>query len=124
MCNAAYFRRVDLSAHGWYVTPDLEWEWDGSKGRPFNYFCFGAALSEVEIDCLSGDVDVRSTDIVMDVGDSINPALDVGQVEGGFVQGMGWLALEELKFGDGEHPSGGYDTRGRGRWQQRQLQPS
>ena len=103
VCNAAYFRRVDLSAHGWYVTPDLEWEWDGSKGRPFNYFCFGAALSEVEIDCLSGDVDVRSTDIVMDVGDSINPALDVGQVEGGFVQGMGWLALEELKFGDGEH---------------------
>ena len=103
VCNAAYFARIDLSAHGWYTTPDLVWEWDGSKGRPFNYFCFGAAVSEVEIDALSGDVNLLRTDIVMDCGDSINPALDVGQVEGGFVQGLGWVALEELKYGDPDH---------------------
>ena len=100
VCSAAYFARVDLSAHGWYVTPDLEWAWDGTKGRPFNYFCFGAAVSEVEVDTLSGDFNLLRTDICMDVGDSINPALDVGQVEGGFVQGMGWVALEELKRGN------------------------
>lgn len=103
VCTAAYFARIDLSAHGWYTTPDLVWQWDGSKGRPFNYFCFGAAVSEVEIDTLSGDVNLLRTDIVMDCGDSINPALDVGQVEGGFVQGMGWVALEELKYGDPDH---------------------
>lgn len=111
VCNAAYFARVDLSAHGFYSTPDLVWEWEGGgvctrpspRSRPFNYFCFGAGVSEVEVDTLSGDVNLLRTDIVMDVGDSINPALDVGQVEGGFVQGMGWVALEELKFGDKDH---------------------
>ena len=104
VCEAAYFRRVDLSAHGWYVTPDLSWSWDGSKGRPFNYFCFGAATTEVEVDVLTGDARALRTDVCMDVGDSINPALDVGQVEGGFVQGLGWLTLEELKVGGASRP--------------------
>lgn len=82
-------------------------DWDaaaaGVPQLPFNYFCYGAALSEVEIDCLTGDMMVRRTDICMDVGESLNPAIDVGQVEGGFVQGMGWVALEELKWGDKDH---------------------
>ena len=104
VCEAAYFRRVDLSAHGWYVTPDLSWSWDGSKGDPFNYFCFGAAMTEVELDVLTGDARALRTDVCMDVGDSINPAIDVGQVEGGFVQGLGWLTLEELKIGGASRP--------------------
>lgn len=88
-------------------TQDIFMDWDAAKDGvpqlPFNYFCYGAALSEVEIDCLTGDMMVRRTDICMDVGESLNPAIDVGQVEGAFVQGMGWVALEELKWGDTDH---------------------
>ncbi|EFJ45339.1 hypothetical protein VOLCADRAFT_63971 [Volvox carteri f. nagariensis] len=99
--NAAYLDRVDLSAHGFYATPDIT----GFGGnRPFNYFCFGAAVSEVELDVLTGDMQVLRSDLVMDVGNPINPAIDIGQVEGGFVQGMGWLVLEELMWGDKQHP--------------------
>ena len=98
--NSAYFQRIDLSAHGWHVTKNLNWDWSVGKGNPFNYYTYGAACSEVEVDCLTGDVNVLRTDIVMDVGDSINPALDIGQVEGGFAQGLGWILLEELKYGD------------------------
>ncbi|GIL49662.1 hypothetical protein Vafri_5944 [Volvox africanus] len=98
--NAAYLDRVDLSAHGFYSTPDIT----GFGGRrPFNYFCFGAAVSEVEIDVLTGDMQVLRSDLVMDVGNPLNPAIDIGQVEGGFVQGMGWLVLEELMWGDKQH---------------------
>ncbi|GFR49634.1 hypothetical protein Agub_g11707 [Astrephomene gubernaculifera] len=99
--NAAYLDRVDLSAHGFYATPDIT-GFGGS--RPFNYFCFGAAVSEVELDVLTGDMQVLRSDLVMDVGNPINPAIDIGQVEGGFVQGMGWLVLEELMWGDKQHP--------------------
>ncbi|KAG2484282.1 hypothetical protein HYH03_016926 [Edaphochlamys debaryana] len=99
--NAAYLSRVDLSAHGFYITPDIT----GFGGnRPFNYFCFGAAVSEVELDVLTGDMQVLRSDLVMDVGNPINPAIDIGQVEGGFIQGMGWLVLEELMWGDKQHP--------------------
>ncbi|KXZ53315.1 hypothetical protein GPECTOR_7g1209 [Gonium pectorale] len=99
--NAAYLDRVDLSAHGFYITPDIT----GFGGtRPFNYFCFGAGVSEVELDTLTGDMQVLRSDLVMDVGNPINPAIDIGQVEGGFVQGMGWLVLEELMWGDKQHP--------------------
>lgn len=171
LVNAAYLARVDLSAHGFYRTPDIT----GFGGaRPFNYFTFGAAASEVELDVLTGDWQLLRTDIVMDVGNPINPAIDIGQVggcsgcptkcligsftpkplapawrasasphagplaacplpqlpprrtshipasiqsdphplpwaphmqvEGGFVQGMGWLCMEELIWGDSEHP--------------------
>ena len=101
--NSAYFQRIDLSAHGWHVTKNLNWDWSVGKGEPFNYYTYGAACSEVEVDCLTGDVNVLRTDIVMDVGDSINPALDIGQVEGGFAQGLGWILLEELKYGDSKN---------------------
>ncbi|GLC34818.1 hypothetical protein PLESTB_001167600 [Pleodorina starrii] len=101
VANAAYLDRVDLSAHGFYITPDIT----GFGGnRPFNYFCYGAAVSEVELDVLTGDMQVIRSDLVMDVGNPINPAIDIGQVEGGFVQGMGWLVLEELMWGDKQHP--------------------
>lgn len=112
--NAAYLDRVDLSAHGFYKTPDVE---GFGSARPFNYFCFGASVSEVEIDCLTGDFQVLRTDIVMDAGNPLNPAIDVGQVEGAFVQGMGWCCIEELVWGDEEHKwvkPGQLHTRGPG----------
>ncbi|GMH39295.1 hypothetical protein BSKO_07193 [Bryopsis sp. KO-2023] len=99
--KAAYLERVDLSAHGFYATPDIT----GAGGdKPFNYFCYGAASTEVELDVLTGDWHILRVDIVMDVGNPINPAIDIGQVEGGFVQGMGWLCMEELVWGDSSNP--------------------
>lgn len=94
----AYTRRIQLSAAGFYATPDLQWDWAVGKGKPFHYFAFGAAVSEVEIDGFTGMHHVRRVDILHDVGDSLNPAIDRGQIEGGFVQGMGWLTCEELKW--------------------------
>ncbi|MES2437964.1 MAG: xanthine dehydrogenase molybdopterin binding subunit [Verrucomicrobiota bacterium] len=94
----AYTRRIQLSAAGFYATPDLEWDWAVGKGKPFHYYAFGASVSEVEIDGYTGMHHVRRVDILHDVGDSLNPAIDRGQIEGGFVQGMGWLTSEELKW--------------------------
>ncbi|KAJ7517365.1 hypothetical protein O6H91_21G020900 [Diphasiastrum complanatum] len=104
LVNACYIERIDLSAHGFYITPDIGFDWQVGKGRPFNYFTFGAACAEVEVDCLTGDFYLRRADICMDLGSSLNPAIDIGQVEGAFVQGLGWVALEELKWGDPAHP--------------------
>lgn len=104
IARTAWLSRIDLSAHGFMTTKNLKWDWSTPQGDPFNYFCYGASVSEVELDTLTGDMHVRRTDIVMDVGNSLNPAIDVGQVEGGFIQGLGWLMLEELKWGDKEHP--------------------
>lgn len=106
---AAYLDRVDLSEHGFYATPDItQFDWDepSPKGRPFNYFTMGAAVAEVELDCLTGEAAVRRADVLMDLGRPLNPAIDVGQVEGAFVQGLGWCMLEELKWGDSEHSWG------------------
>ena len=98
--QAAYFDRVDLSAHGFYATPDVT----GFGGTmPFNYLTYGAAVAEVELDILTGDWHILRADVVMDVGKSLNPAIDVGQVEGAFVQGMGWACIEELVWGDAQH---------------------
>ncbi len=94
----AYTERVQLSAAGFYATPDLQWDWQVGKGKPFHYFAFGAAVSEVEIDGFTGMNHLRRVDILHDVGDSLNPAIDRGQIEGGFVQGAGWLTCEELKW--------------------------
>uniref|UniRef100_A0A8C1N623 xanthine dehydrogenase n=1 Tax=Cyprinus carpio TaxID=7962 RepID=A0A8C1N623_CYPCA len=108
--KAAYFDRVHLSANGFYKTPDLGYDFETNSGRPFNYFSYGVAVSEVEIDCLTGSHKNLHTSIVMDVGKSLNPALDIGQVEGGFMQGLGLFTLEELRYS----PDGYLYTRGPG----------
>jgi xanthine dehydrogenase large subunit len=100
LTKKAYAARVSMSASGYYKTPKLHWDRDKAKGRPFFYFAYGAACSEVAIDILSGEMKVRRVDILHDVGRSINPAIDIGQIEGGFVQGMGWLTTEELVYDD------------------------
>lgn len=94
----AYTERLPLSAAGFYATPDLQWDWSVGKGTPFFYYAFGAAVSEVEVDGFTGMNHLRRVDILHDVGDSLNPAIDRGQIEGGFVQGAGWLTCEELKW--------------------------
>jgi xanthine dehydrogenase large subunit len=100
LIKKAYQARVSMSASGYYKTPKLHWDRDKAKGRPFFYFAYGAACSEVAIDILSGEMKVRRVDILHDVGHSINPAIDIGQIEGAFVQGMGWLTTEELVYDD------------------------
>ncbi|MEL7182577.1 MAG: xanthine dehydrogenase molybdopterin binding subunit [Pseudomonadota bacterium] len=92
----AYMARVSLSSTGFYATPDISWDRVAGRGRPFYYFTYGAACSEVVIDTLTGENRILRTDILHDAGASLNPALDLGQVEGAFVQGAGWLTTEEL----------------------------
>jgi xanthine dehydrogenase large subunit len=92
----AYLGRVQLSAAGFYKTPKIHWNRETGRGTPFYYFAYGAACTEVSIDTLTGEYLIDRTDILHDVGKSLNPALDIGQIEGGFVQGMGWLTTEEL----------------------------
>ena len=92
----AYLNRVQLSAAGFYETPRIHWDRATGRGHPFYYFAYGASASEVTIDTLTGEYVVDRVDILHDVGRSLNPAIDIGQVEGGFVQGMGWLTTEEL----------------------------
>ena len=98
VCQRAYLERVSLSTTGFYKTPGIHWDWVKAAGRPFHYFSYGASVSEVEVDGYTGMHRVRRVDIVHDVGDSLNPGIDRGQIEGGFVQGMGWLTREELKW--------------------------
>jgi xanthine dehydrogenase large subunit len=88
--------RVSLSATGYYKTPDIHWDSETMTGSPFYYFTFGASVSEVVIDTLTGESRVLTTDILQDVGSSLNPSIDLGQIEGAFVQGMGWVTSEEL----------------------------
>ncbi|WP_243642333.1 xanthine dehydrogenase molybdopterin binding subunit [Marinobacterium mangrovicola] len=94
----AYFHRISLSATGYYRTPKIWYDREQAKGRPFFYFANGAAVSEVVIDTLTGEYRVLGVDILHDVGRSLNPAVDLGQIEGGFIQGMGWLTTEELQW--------------------------
>ncbi|UTA48281.1 xanthine dehydrogenase molybdopterin binding subunit [Simiduia sp. 21SJ11W-1] len=96
----AYLNRVPLSAAGFYRTPKIHYDRATAKGRPFLYFANGAAVSEVIIDTETGEYRVTRVDILHDVGASLNPAIDVGQIEGGFIQGMGWLTSEELLWDD------------------------
>ena len=96
-----YNERISLAATGFYRTPNIFWDAKLSKGRPFYYFAYGAAVCEVEVDGFTGTFKLRQVDIVHDVGESLNPLVDKGQIEGAFVQGMGWLTMEELVW-DGE----------------------
>jgi xanthine dehydrogenase large subunit len=92
----AYVGRIPLSATGYYATPEIHYDRETASGRPFYYFAYGAAVSEVVIDTLTGENRVLRVDLLHDVGRSLNPAIDMGQIEGGFIQGLGWLTTEEL----------------------------
>jgi len=94
--KTAYMARIQLSAAGFYKTPKIHWNRDTGRGRPFYYYAYGAACSEVAVDTLTGEYVIERADVLHDVGRSLNPALDKGQVEGAFVQGTGWLTSEEL----------------------------
>ena len=98
LVQQAYMSRISLSASGFYKTPKIHYNREEAKGRPFFYFANGASVSEVSIDTLTGETKVERVDILHDVGNSINPAIDIGQIEGGFIQGMGWLTTEDLKW--------------------------
>ncbi|XP_073527924.1 xanthine dehydrogenase/oxidase isoform X4 [Phyllobates terribilis] len=108
--KSAYEDRVSLSATGFYMIEGIGYDPVKNQGKPSNYFSYGVACSEVEIDCLTGDHKNLRTDIVMDVGTSLNPAIDIGQIEGAFVQGLGLFTLEELRYS----PDGNLYTRGPG----------
>src|SRR5437773_8090901 len=96
LLQRAYFARTSLSSTGFYKTPEIHYDRAAGRGKPFHYFAVGAAVSEVEIDGFTGMTHIRRVDILHDVGDAINRGVTLGQVEGGFVQGAGWLTNEEL----------------------------
>jgi xanthine dehydrogenase large subunit len=98
--KACYEARVSLSSTGFYKTPDLAWDRIKGQGRPFYYFAYGAAVTEVVIDTLTGENRILRADLLHDAGSSLNPALDLAQVEGAYVQGAGWLTTEELDWDD------------------------
>ena len=105
---AAYRRRVPLWAAGFYRTEGIEWDVAALRGRPFKYFAYGVAATEVEVDGFTGAHTIRRVDIIHDVGDSLSPLVDLGQIEGGFIQGAGWLTLEDLRWDESDT-----DARGR-----------
>ncbi|AIS01862.1 xanthine dehydrogenase molybdopterin binding subunit [Streptomyces glaucescens] len=107
LVRTAYFQRVQLSAAGFYRTEGLHWDAGTFRGSPFKYFAHGAAATEVEVDGFTGAYRIRRVDIVHDVGDSLSPLIDIGQVEGGFVQGAGWLTLEDLRWDVSDGPNRG-----------------
>ncbi|MCD4684048.1 MAG: molybdopterin-dependent oxidoreductase, partial [Bacteroidales bacterium] len=98
LINLAYLERTSLSTTGFYKTPDIHFDKEKGEGKPFHYFAFGMAVSEVEVDTLTGFAKVIRTDILHDVGKSISVGIDIGQIEGGFVQGLGWVTTEDLKY--------------------------
>ena len=100
LVQQAYMGRVSLSSTGYYKTPKIHFDRATGKGRPFFYYSTGAAVSEVLIDTLTGEYKLLRADILHDVGHSLNPAIDIGQIEGAFIQGMGWLTTEELVWND------------------------
>jgi xanthine dehydrogenase large subunit len=108
LVQQAYLARVQLWSDGFYATPGLSWNKATMQGRPFYYYAYGAALSEVVVDTLSGEWKLLQADILHDAGRSLNPAIDIGQIEGAFIQGMGWLTMEQLVW----HPADGSRNAG------------
>ncbi|XP_031414386.1 aldehyde oxidase 6 isoform X2 [Clupea harengus] len=108
----AFLEKISLSTTGYYRGLDLYMDWEKQEGHPYAYFTYGACCCEVELDCLTGDYRTVRTDLVMDIGRSINPSIDIGQIEGAFMQGVGLYTMEELKFS----PSGVLYTRGPGQY--------
>jgi xanthine dehydrogenase molybdopterin-binding subunit B len=100
LVNSAYLSQISLSATGFYKTPELHFDKEKGKGHPFHYFAYGMAVSEVLLDTLTGYHKITKTFIVHDVGESLNPKIDIGQVEGAFVQGVGWCTTEQIKWND------------------------
>lgn len=100
LVQQAYLARVQLWSDGFYATPDLHWDGKTMTGHPFSYYAYGAAVSEVIVDTLTGEWKLLRADILYDAGQSLNPAIDQGQIEGAFIQGMGWLTTEELVWND------------------------
>ena len=98
LASTCFLERVSLSSTGFFATPKVTWNRDTASGQPFLYFAYGGACSEVTIDTLTGEMRIDRVDVLHDVGKSLNPAIDIGQIEGGFVQGMGWLTAEELVY--------------------------
>ena len=107
LVREAYFARIQLWAAGFYRTEGLHWDPVSMQGHPFKYFAYGVAAAEVEVDGFTGAYRTRRVDIVQDVGDSLSPLVDVGQIEGGFVQGVGWLTLEDLRWDESDGPGRG-----------------
>lgn len=107
LVSAAYMQRVQLWAAGFYRTEGLHWDANAMRGEPFKYFAYGVAAAEVEVDGFTGAYTLRRVDIVHDVGDSLSPLIDIGQIEGGFVQGAGWLTLEDLRWDESDGPHRG-----------------
>ena len=100
LCHAARLDRIDLGARGFYATPGVDFNRDTGRGNPFFYYTQGAAVAEVEIDRFTGDLRVPRVDLLIDIGRSINPGIDMGQITGGFIQGMGWVTAECLVYGE------------------------
>ena len=100
LIQQAYLNRISLSAVGFYATPDIHWDREQAQGRPFYYFAYGAAVTEVSVDTLTGENRIDRVDILHDCGRSLNPAIDLGQIEGGYIQGLGWLTTEELVWSE------------------------
>ncbi|MEI9815035.1 MAG: molybdopterin cofactor-binding domain-containing protein, partial [Acidobacteriota bacterium] len=98
LCEVAYVKRISLFAEGYYRTPEIHYDPKTGQGRPFYYYAYGAAVSEVEIDGFTGDTRVLRADLLEDVGESVSATIDRGQIEGGFIQGLGWLTIEELQW--------------------------
>ena len=96
----AYLNRVDLSAHGFYATPNLHFDAEKEKGRPFAYHVWGTAITQVTVDGLRGTYTIDSVKLTHDLGRPINEVVDIGQLEGGLAQGIGWMTLEELAYGE------------------------
>jgi xanthine dehydrogenase/oxidase len=117
--TAAWSDRIDMSARGFYAMKEVKFDWETARGVPFQYYTYGACASEVEIDTLTGDHQILRSDLIYDTGDPLNTGIDIGQIEGGFLQGVGWLTIEEYLKGNEYNkwiPPGKIQTTGPGRY--------